>query len=120
MSAGVSLVGGVVAIGYSGNTIAFSGNDGVFVSTPSTTCNPILYNSIYGNNGRGIALSAGGNDELQVENTGSVGVGKATGTILNLDEIPPGSIIQLFSGRRRCYKAVPGWPITSRLPPLTR
>ena len=88
---------GVQPLGYSGNVMANSGEEGIFVSGPSTIGNPLSYNSVYGNGGRGIALSAGGNAGLQVAATGSVGVGRATGTITNLDEVPPGSIIQLFA-----------------------
>lgn len=82
--------------GPAGNTIAFNAVDGVAVEGADTSGNPILYNSIYANQGSGIALISEGNSGLQVEASGTFGNGVATGTITNLGEVPPGSIIQLF------------------------
>ena len=91
---------GALAVGYSGNDIAFNALEGVLLEGPETEGNPVRYNSIHTNGGRGgIAISAGAANGLQVTGTGSHGVDQASGEITNLGEIPPGSIVQLFADR---------------------
>lgn len=95
-AAGVSLTGtgGVVPL-PAGNTIIANTSRGVLVSGSGTRANPILDNSISENLEGGIVL-AGGNDSMPAP-SGTHGPGVASGTVPDLDAVPPGSLVQIFS-----------------------
>ncbi len=78
-----------------GNTIIANTGRGVLVSGSTTRANPILDNSISENLEGGIIL-AGGNDSMPAP-TGTHSPGVASGTVPDLNAVPPGSLVQIFS-----------------------
>ncbi|MGJ8644348.1 MAG: right-handed parallel beta-helix repeat-containing protein [Luteolibacter sp.] len=95
-AAGVTLAGAGNPVPFpAGNTIIGNTGRGVIVSGGSTRANPILDNSISENLEDGIVLAAG-NDSVPTP-TGTFSPGVATGTVPDLNAVPPGSTVQIFS-----------------------
>ena len=78
-----------------GNLIAFNGGDGVGVDTPTAIGNVISKNNIFLNDGLGIHLTNGANNEILPPNILSApsGPGMITGTAV------PGSTVELFANQ---------------------